>query len=87
MAAVETNLRYTRELYAGDLVVVRAGVLRVGEKSLHFVEEMREAASGDLAAVMRAVAVHLDRDARRATPFPEAIAARAHDFIVDYPET
>ena len=86
MAAVEMNIRYLKELHAGDLVTVRSGLLRVGGRSLELVQEMRLGAAGELAAVEKITAVHLDREARRAVPFPEAIAARARTCLVDYPE-
>lgn len=86
MAALETNVRYLEELFAGDVVAVHSGVLRVGETSLRFVQEMRHGETGKTAAIMRAVAVHLDRAARRPVPFPEAVAARARALVVDYPE-
>ncbi len=35
MAALETNVRYLKELFAGDVVAVHSGVLRVGETSLY----------------------------------------------------
>ncbi len=86
MAALETNVRYLEELFAGDVVAVHSGVLRVGATSLRFVQEMRNGETGETAAIMRVVAVHLDRAQRRPVAFPEAIAARARDLIVDYPE-
>ena len=86
MAALETNIRYHTELFAGDVVDVHSGVLKVGETSLRFVQEMRNGETGEIAAVMRVVAVHLDRTARRPVPFPEAVATRAREFLVDYPE-
>ncbi len=86
MAALETNVRYLEELFAGDVVAVHSGVLRVGETSLRFVQEMRNGETGETAAIMRVVAVHLDRAARRPVPFPEAIAARARALVFDYPE-
>ena len=86
MAAVEMNVRYLKELHAGDLVTVRSGVLRVGGRSLDVVQEMRLGEAGELVAVMKITAVHLDREARRAVPFPEAIAARAREHLVDYSE-
>ncbi len=87
MAAVEMNIRYLKELGAGDLVSVRSGVLRVGRRSIDLVQEMRLGEAGDLAAVEKITAVHLDREVRRAVPFPEDIAARARDHLVDDPET
>jgi acyl-CoA thioester hydrolase len=86
MAALETNVRYLEELFAGDVVAVHSGVLRVGETSLRFVQEMRNGETWETAAIMRVVAVHLDRAARCPVPFPEAIAARARALVVDYPE-
>ncbi len=86
MAALETNVRDLEELFAGDAVAVHSGVLRVGATSLRFVQEMRNGETGETAAVMRVVAVHLDRAQRRPVPFPEAVAARARALVVDYPE-
>jgi acyl-CoA thioester hydrolase len=82
MAAVEMNIRYLRELHAGDLVVVRSGILHVGAKSLRLVQEMTNGETGELAAVQEAVAVHLDRDKRKAAPFPAEIAERARNAVV-----
>lgn len=87
MAAVEMNIRYLKELGAGDLVSVRSGVLKVGARSLDLIQEMRLGEAGELAAVMKVTAVHLDREARRAVAFPEEIAARAREHLVDYPGT
>ena len=86
MAAVEMNIKYKRELHAGDLVVVRSGILAVTEKSLRLAHEMTNGATGEVAALQEAVAVHLDRAARRAVPLPEEIAARARARIVAPPE-
>ena len=86
MAAVEMNIRYLRELHAGDLIVVRAGIVKITDKALHMVQEMRNAETGELAAHWRAVAVHLDREARCGTPFPPEVAARAREMQIDLAE-
>src|SRR3954467_12838428 len=41
MAAVQQNIGYRRELYAGDVVAVRSGILEVRDKVVRFVHEMR----------------------------------------------
>lgn len=87
MAAVEMNIRYLRELQAGDLVVVRSGVLLVKEKTLRLIQEMTNGETGELAAVQDIVAVHLDRENRKAVPFPAEIAERARDALVTRRET
>jgi acyl-CoA thioester hydrolase len=86
MAAVEMNIRYLKQLGAGDLVSVRSGLLRVGGRSLDLVQEMRLGEAGELTAVQKITAVHLDRQAGRAVPFPEEVAAGAREHLVDYPE-
>ena len=86
MAAVEMKVTFQSELFAGDLVIVRSGLLAVTGKSLRFVQEMRNGESGQLASVQTGVAVHLDREARRAVPLAEEIAARAREHLVEYEE-
>ncbi len=86
MAALETNVRDLEEFFAGDAVAVHSGVLRVGATSLRFVQGMRNGETGETAAIMRGVAVHLDRAQRRPVPVLEAVAARARALVVDYPE-
>ena len=86
MAAVEMNIRYLRELHAGDLIAVRGGIVKVTDKALHMVQEMRKADTGEPAAQWRAVAVHLDREARRGTPFPPEVAARARAMQIEAAE-
>jgi acyl-CoA thioester hydrolase len=77
MAAVEQHLRYRRELRAGDVLVVRSGVVEVREKVLKFYHEMREALGEEIAATAVLTAVHIDTDRRRACPMPPEIRSRA----------
>jgi acyl-CoA thioester hydrolase len=80
LAAVEQHLRYRRELRAGDVLVVRSGVVEVREKVLKFYHEMREALSEEIAATAVLTAVHIDTDRRRACPIPPEIQARAESL-------
>jgi len=73
MAAVQQNITYRRELMPGEVVTVTSRVLEAHEKRIRFVHEMREGASGELAAVCELTAVHMDRTVRKSCPFPEAI--------------
>lgn len=77
LAAVEQHLRYRRELRAGDVLVVRSGVIEVREKVLKFHHEMREALSEEIAATAVLTAVHIDTALRRACPIPPEIRAQA----------
>src|SRR4029453_4494517 len=43
MAALEQRIAYRRELHAGDVVVVRTGVLEVRDKVIRFAHQMHDA--------------------------------------------
>jgi acyl-CoA thioester hydrolase len=80
MAAVQQTITYQRELLAGDIVEVKSRLLEIRDKSVRFVHEMRNGETGEIAATCEFVAVHMDRQARKSTPFAPAIgdAAEAH---------
>ena len=84
MAAVDQRIAYQRELHAGDVVIVRTGVLDVRDKSITFVHEMRNAETDEVAAVTRLVAVHHDTVHRRSAALPDAIKTRARELAVDF---
>jgi len=84
MAAVEQRIAYRRELLAGDVILVRSGVLEVREKLLRFVHEMVNAETREVAAVTQLVAVHLDTHARKAVPLPDDVRERARAASVNY---
>jgi acyl-CoA thioester hydrolase len=73
MAAVEQNISYVRELLAGDIVEIRSRLLEIREKSVRFRHEMRNAETGEIAAICEMTGVHLDRKARKSVPFAPAI--------------
>jgi acyl-CoA thioester hydrolase len=81
MAAVQQNITYKRELLAGDVVEVRSSLLEIGNKSIRFVHEMRNAETGEIAATCELTGVHLDRHARKSVAFAETIRRRAADYV------
>lgn len=80
MAAVEQTIKYMRELKAGDTVTVATTVLSCAGKALKFRHEMTNDETGEVAAVTELTAVHLDTAAHRATPFPDAVVAKAAEL-------
>ena len=84
MAAVQQNISYKRELLSGDVVAVRSGMLEIRDKVAKFVHEMRDAQTGELAAVCVLTTVHMDSNARKSTPFPAAVRERASALLCDY---
>ena len=73
MAAVQQNITYKRELLAGDIVEVESRILEVREKVLRFSHEMRNAETGEVAAICEITAVHIDRRARKAVALPATV--------------
>ena len=55
----------------------RRELLEIGVKSIRFMHEMRNAETGEVAAVCEITAVHLDRQAHKSTAFADAILKSA----------
>jgi acyl-CoA thioester hydrolase len=85
MAAVEQRIAYKREALAGDTLTVRTAVIEVKPKLVRFVHEMRRGELGDLLAVMIAVGVHIDTEARKSIAFEHHILQKTQSFIASDP--
>ena len=77
VAAVEQRILYKRELHAGDAVTIQSALLEVKDKSIHMLHKMVHDASGEIAATMVVVGVHIDTTIRKATRIPEDVRRRA----------
>jgi acyl-CoA thioester hydrolase len=84
MAAVQQNITYRRELVAGDTIAVRSAFLEVREKVAKFVHEMRNAQTGEVAAICVLTGVSMDAQTRKACPFPEELIARGRELVRPY---
>ena len=76
LAAVQQNIAYRKELYPGDTIVVRTGVLEFREKVLRFRHHLENTETGDLCSVCEFTVVCLDPETRRSRPFPDDVAAK-----------
>lgn len=74
--ALESHLNFLREVRAGDPLRFEARLLDVDHKRIHFYQEMFHAEQGYLAASYESLSSHMDMQARRTSPIPEALAAR-----------
>ena len=81
MAGVQQSITYSQELFAGDVIEIRSSVLEVGEKRIRMRHEMRNIETGAVTAVCEINAVHLDKAAHKACPFPPAIRAAAEALV------
>jgi acyl-CoA thioester hydrolase len=81
MAAVQQTLQYKRELVAGDVIEVRSRLLELGDKSVRFAHEMRNAERDEVAALCEITGVHIDRTARKSCPLPPEVRAEAERIL------
>ncbi|MCF8179448.1 MAG: acyl-CoA thioesterase [Sulfuritalea sp.] len=80
LAAVQQNISYQKELYPGDTVLVRSGVLEMREKVLRFRHELVNTETGDVSAVCDFTVVCLNPETRKSRPFPAEVTALAGEL-------
>ena len=78
----EFRLAWPGTMRAGDLVVVRTGLLHVGNSSIRLLHRLRDARTGQLVCTLAQAGVHLDLDVRRPSPLPEPLRERAKSLLV-----
>lgn len=76
MVAAEQNMKYYKEVFAGDLVFVRTELLELKPKAIIFRHLMFNAETNELVAEGRMVGIHLDMKSRKAVPFPDSLLAQ-----------
>jgi len=77
----EFQLRFRRELHAGDRVVTKSAITHLGSSSFCLLSRMYNAATGELSAQLSQFGVLLDMDARRPTRLPDEIRAKAEKLL------
>ena len=78
----EFRLSFPGEMRAGDLVLVRTGLLHVGNSSIRLLHRMTNVRTGALVATLEQSGVHLDIAARRPAPLPPELRERAMTMVV-----
>jgi acyl-CoA thioesterase FadM len=71
-----------QDLRVGDTVRVRSALVHVGSSSMRVQHRMRNERTGKDVATLEQFAVHLDMDARKSTPLPDALRAQAQAVLV-----
>jgi acyl-CoA thioester hydrolase len=85
MVAVQQNVTCKRKLLAGDIVEVKSALLEIGDTSIRFKHETRNAETGEVAAICEFTGVHIDRQARRPTPLADTVRRTAARLLA-FPE-
>jgi len=82
MSTFEFQLAFLGELHPGDPVRVKSGLLHLGNSSIRVFHRMFNGRTGALVASLDQFGVHLDVDARRPTPLPDALRERARGILI-----
>lgn len=81
---VEAHVRYLREVPPGSEMLITTRVVEVGAKKLSLCHEM--VVDDVLRATTELVALHVDSEQGRTTPFPEDIASTLSDRLEPAPD-
>ena len=79
-ADVKHVIEYQAEVLAGDLLEVRAGITKVGNKSIGIRYEMINAVKEEVAATLDCVCVLIDLESRKAVPLSDEQRTRATKY-------
>jgi acyl-CoA thioester hydrolase len=82
LSTFEFQLSVTAPLRSGDLVRVRSALVHVGSSSLRLFHRMTDARTGGEVATLEQSGVHLDREARRSVPLPDALRSKAVAMLI-----
>ncbi len=74
--AVDAHVRYVAELRPGENLAVSTQLLSADAKRIRYFHTMRNAATGDLAATVEFLSLHVDMARRRVVAFSPADQAR-----------
>ena len=78
---VRHSINYRAEVDAGDLLEVRAELVKVGGKSMTISYEMINLGSGDVAATLESVVVLFDLNERCAVTIPDDLREKAQSRV------
>jgi acyl-CoA thioester hydrolase len=82
LSTFEFQLSVTASPRAGDLVRVQSALVHVGNSSLRLFHRMTDARTGGQVATLEQSGVHLDREARRPVPLPDALRSKAVAMLI-----
>lgn len=80
-ADVKHVIEYKAEVRAGDLLEVRAGISKIGNKSIGIRYEMTDAVTNDTVATLECVSVLIDLESREAVPLSDKQRQQAESSL------
>ena len=81
--AARFGIDFIREMTAGQLLVIRSGFTKLGNKSVTHLHRMFDADRGTLHASLECVEVFFDPEARVSAPMPDDIRAHLEPYPIN----
>jgi acyl-CoA thioester hydrolase len=81
-ADVRHEITYHHELVAGDLIILRGGLISFGNSSIRHRTELSRRCDGRVCTVMEGVTVRFDLDARKSIPLDAGARAIAQRLLL-----
>ena len=82
-ADVKQTIEYKKEVRAGDLLIIRTEMIRLGRSSLIYRHTMSDVDMGELRATSEHVVVHFDLENRVSVPLTAEIRTAARRYMHD----
>ena len=74
---------YRSEVAAGDILEIRAGLTKIGTKSITVLYEMTNLGSNEVAATLECVSVIFDLQTRKSLKIPESLRELASKHLIE----
>ncbi|MEO6903703.1 MAG: thioesterase family protein [Bacteroidia bacterium] len=87
MVAVEQNIKYFEELFAGNLIYIKTSLIECKSKAVIIFHKMINVETNNIVAEAKMVGVHLDKESRKAVPFPDEIQNKLNKLVQKSDET
>jgi acyl-CoA thioester hydrolase len=84
LATVACDVRFLRELRAGDVLHIETAVIEVDDKRVRLGHKVFDSATGELVTTMAQWLVHFDLDRRKACPIPAERQAGVQRHLIEW---
>lgn len=82
--ALETHIRYFREVHLGDKIQIYSRFIARNEKRFHALNFMWNSTTSELSAMFEMVGMCIDMEKRRPAPIPEDLAVAIDQVIAEH---
>lgn len=82
VVAVEQNIKYFEELFAGNLIYIKTSMVEAKSKAVIILHTMINAETNSIVAEAKMVGVHIDKKSRSSVPFPDEVTKKMSALLL-----